>query len=460
MSDAVPWFSIHSERKMFPGATVAALRPPGEAAGHVDLFVTDADGTVWSTYYDIISQWRDWFPIHPELRVFPGAAVTALQTSDTHIDLFVTGRDGTVWSTFHDRGRDWAEWFAIHPRVQMFPGATITALKPPTEAAGHIDLFVTDANGTVWSTYFDTIAKWRDWFPIHPEMRMFPGATVTALQTPTEADQRADGRNLGAKRGHIDLFVTDADGYVWSTFHERSIDWVDWFQVGNDPWLVPGATVTVPITRIGSVYLMGCNRDGTMMSTYFGPWHSWVFVDPGRLMQPGATAAIPSIIHGADSTGYTTGVFAVDAEGLVWATEYALYSWDTQWEAAEFYADYTPKPWEHFWLPWSPINPGQRVVDPKATVTTIQWDDTPDDADQHTFRIHTDMFATGRDGTVWSTFWATDEHSRSFRPDPPQLQPNDPEWSGPGASPGDGGDGPDEPDDPSDDSDEGQGGGA
>lgn len=55
------------------------------------------------------------------------------------------------------------------------------------------------------------------------------------------------------------------------------MDWVDWFQVGNDPGLVLAATVTVPICGIGAAYLVGCNRDGTTVPTYCGgDWHRLV----------------------------------------------------------------------------------------------------------------------------------------------------------------------------------------
>lgn len=106
----------------------------GEAGAHVGAFVTDDDDPIWSSYHDTIGQRREWFPIHFELRVFPGAAVTALQTSDTHIGLFVTGRDRTVWSTYFAVIDKLQDWFPINPEIRRAPGVTVTALQKPTNA--------------------------------------------------------------------------------------------------------------------------------------------------------------------------------------------------------------------------------------------------------------------------------------------------------------------------------------
>jgi hypothetical protein len=70
------------------------------------------------------------------------------------------------------------DWFAVRPDIRVHPGATVTALEP---FEGHQDLFATGSDGAVWSTYFKADGGWRPWFPIHPGTKMQPGATVTAL---------------------------------------------------------------------------------------------------------------------------------------------------------------------------------------------------------------------------------------------------------------------------------------
>ena len=92
------------------GATVTALQP---FPGHVDLFVTAADGTVGSTFFEPEGGWRSWFPIRAEVRMQPGATVTALLPFEGHVDLFVTGTDGAVWTTFFEADGGWRNWFLV-----------------------------------------------------------------------------------------------------------------------------------------------------------------------------------------------------------------------------------------------------------------------------------------------------------------------------------------------------------
>ena len=97
-----------------------------------------------------------------------GATVTVLQPFEGHVDLFVTGADGVVGSTFFEPDGGWRNWFPIHPGVRMQPGATVTVLQP---FRGHVDLFVTGTDGTGWSTFFDPDGGWRNWFPITQKSR-------------------------------------------------------------------------------------------------------------------------------------------------------------------------------------------------------------------------------------------------------------------------------------------------
>jgi hypothetical protein len=89
--------------------------------------------------------------------------VTAVLPFEGHVDLFATGTDGAVWSTFFEADGGWREWFLIHPEIKMEPGATVTALLP---FEGHVDLFATDRDGTIWSTFFEADGGWQAWFPI------------------------------------------------------------------------------------------------------------------------------------------------------------------------------------------------------------------------------------------------------------------------------------------------------
>jgi hypothetical protein len=107
----------------------------------------------------------DWFAIGAGTKVDPSGTVTALMPFDGHVDLFATTDEGdgtgTVMSTFFDNG-NWQEgWFPIHPEVRMQPGATVTPVQP---FAGHVDLFCIAINGRAVTTFFQDGAGWQNWF--------------------------------------------------------------------------------------------------------------------------------------------------------------------------------------------------------------------------------------------------------------------------------------------------------
>ncbi|MGA7814055.1 hypothetical protein [Caballeronia sp.] len=96
-----PWFLVHNEVKMQPGATVTALWRSNDT--HLDLFATGNDGAVWSTSWEATTGWEPWFLVHNEVKMQRGVTVTALwRSNDTHLDLFTTGNDGAVWSTWQN----------------------------------------------------------------------------------------------------------------------------------------------------------------------------------------------------------------------------------------------------------------------------------------------------------------------------------------------------------------------
>jgi hypothetical protein len=151
-----------------PGVTVTAVwRDPT----HLDLFMTDRDGTVWSNYWEQAPSWQSWFKVNPSFQASPGATVTAVWRDPTHLDLFTTDKDGTVWSNYWEQAPGWQSWFKVNPSFQASPGATVTAVwRDPT----HLDLFVTDRDGTVWSNYWEQAPGWQSWFRINPLLGAAP----------------------------------------------------------------------------------------------------------------------------------------------------------------------------------------------------------------------------------------------------------------------------------------------
>ena len=153
---------------------------PGDS--HLDLFVTDPYGAVYSNWWESGPGWQKWFSIHPEATICAGAPVSALwRPGDSHLDLFVTDPNGAVYSNWWEPGPGWQKWFSIDPEVTICAGAPVSALWRPDS---HLDLFVTDPDGAVYSNWWEPGPGWQKWFSIDPEVTICAGATVSALWRP------------------------------------------------------------------------------------------------------------------------------------------------------------------------------------------------------------------------------------------------------------------------------------
>ncbi len=261
------WLSIHSETKMKPGATVTALwREPGK---HLDLFATATDGTVSSIWWNDVDGWRPggWLSIHAEIKMKPGATVTALwREPGKHLDLFATATDGTVSSIWWNDVDGWRPggWLFIHPEIKMKPGTTVTALW--REPGKHLDLFATATDGTVSSIWWNDVDGWRPggWLSIHSEIKMAAGTPVTAVW-------RESGK-------HLDLFTTATDGTVWSIWWNDIQGWrpEGWLAI-KDAYQ---AAVGQPITAVWSIPrlhldLFAVGKDGRVVTAWWEPDYGW-----------------------------------------------------------------------------------------------------------------------------------------------------------------------------------------
>jgi hypothetical protein len=305
----------------------------------------------------IVQTGHPWFLPNNAVKMQVGATVSALwRSNDTHLDLFATGNDGAVWSNWWEAAHGWQSWFLVNNAVKMQPGATVTALWRSNDT--HLDLFATGNDGAVWSNWWEAAHGWQSWFLVNNAVKMQPGATVTALWRSNDT--------------HLDLFVTGNDGAVWSNWWEAAHGWQSWFLVNNAVKMQRGATVTA-LWRSNDTHLdlFATGNDGAVWSTWWEAahgWQPWFLVNNAVKMQPGAT--VTALWRSNDTH---LDLFATGNDGAVWST------W---WEAA------------HGWQPWFLVNNAVKMK-PGATVTAL-WrsNDT-----------HLDLFATGTDGTVWSTWW-------------------------------------------------------
>jgi hypothetical protein len=307
-----PWFAIQPASAKFPpGQPIAAL---WNGSAHLDLFAVDRGGRVVSTWWEGAASWQPWFPIHPEtVTAAPGQAVTALWNGTTHLDLFITNREGQVASTWWEPGKSWQPWFLIHPEsARGAPGQEVTAIWN----GQHLDLFMSDDHGRIVSTWWEAGKGWQPWFAIHPETgTAAPGQSVTALWTNS--------------RTHLDVFITDRDGRVLSSWWEAAKGWQPWFDIHSN------------------------NRFAAARQRVTAQWSSSIHLD----------------------------LFVSSLQGQV------LSTW---WEAAKG------------WQPWFQIQAASLQVKSPQTVTAL-WNGTG----------HLDLFATAADGSVASTWW---EASRNWQP--------------------------------------------
>ena len=322
---------------------------------HLDLFAT-GPGTVWSTWWEDLPSWQPSFSIWNNLQTMqPGATVTALwRSNDTHLDLFVTGPDGTVWSTWWEDQPGWQPWSSMkRPDATGGNGHRALAVNDT-----HLDLFVTGPDGTVWSTWWEAPGWQQPWFPICNNVLMQPGATVTALWRSNDT--------------HLDLFVTGPDGTVWSTWWrlaKLATMVLNLEQPSNDATGGNGHCAWRSNDTHLDLFVTG--PDGTVWSTWWeapGWQQPWFPIWNNVLMQPGATV---TALWRSNNTHLD--LFVTGPDGTVWSTWWEdLPSW---------------QPWFSIW--------NNVLMQPGATVTAL-WrsNDT-----------HLDLFVTGPDGTVWSTWW-------------------------------------------------------
>ncbi len=262
------WFSIHPETRMNMGAPVTAVW--SDSAKHLDLFVVDQAGVVWGIWWNPTEAWRSagWFTLHPDTKMGPGAVVTAVWSdSGNHLDLFAVDQAGVVWSIWWNPANGWrsAGWFTLHSETKMGPGAKVTAVWSDQDK--HLDLFAADQNGAVWSIWWDT-GGWRveGWVTIHPETKVNPGATVTAL--------------WGDPDKHLDLFATGPDGTAWSIWWNDTEGWrlAGWFPIGDSSTISPGAAITAlysPGTSLNHLDLFTVGKASNVESAYWEPELAW-----------------------------------------------------------------------------------------------------------------------------------------------------------------------------------------
>jgi hypothetical protein len=262
----------------------------------------------------------------------------------------------------------WIPWFEPAPNVRVKPGTPVTQ---SWSTRTHLDLYAIDDHGTVVSTSWDESQpggyRPGGWFPIHRETIFHPGSLVTALHRTAT---------------HVDLFATDRDGIVrtiwWDGDQPGGYRPEGWAEVHPEMRCPPGAPVAASWGTEDHLDLFVTDRAGVVQSTYWdqneGGYRAagWFAIGPSTVFYPGGNV---TAIH-VDQDHLD--LYAVDNGGTV-----RSISWTRD---GGYRAD-----------GWFEIGPDTRS-DPGAKVTAV-W----------AAKTHLDLFVTGDDGVVRSTYWDSSE---------------------------------------------------
>lgn len=185
----------------------------GSRAYH--YFATGNDAQIYRIHYGTEPAWVA-IPMQGMSMTTATEFTAVARPGSEHMDLFAVGTDGTLRTTYCENGYDWQEqWVSIRPEVSLSPGTPVAAVWRGMET--HLDVFVTDASGGIWSTYWEADDQgWRPWFQIDSfGKKMAPGRYITAVWR--------------SNFSHLDLFSIDDVGRIYTAWWEFSTGWKGWY---------------------------------------------------------------------------------------------------------------------------------------------------------------------------------------------------------------------------------------
>ena len=188
-------------------------------------------------------------------------------------------------------------------------------------------------------------------------------------------------------RDHIDLFTVGFEGGVYSTFWDLNGGWFNtWFRIIDpafgDGFTVPPQSVVSCLSRFRDhIDLFAVGRDSGIYSTFWdvnGGWFNHWFRLMDTNFPDGFKAPIQSTVSCLSRFQNHIDLFVVGFDGGVYST-----FWDANGG------------WFNRWFRLIDTNFGDGLtVPPQSTVSCLSR-----------FQNHIDLFAVGRDGGVYSTFW-------------------------------------------------------
>ena len=260
----------------------------------------------------------------------------------------------------------------------QFTGPTPEVVTSINRTRDQLDLFAVGLEGGVYSTFWNPDGGWLDrWF------RLIDNNFGDQFTVPPQSEIST----LSRFANHLDLFVVGRDSAVYSTFWDANGGWFNhWFRLGDtnfpDGFKVPIHSLVSSLSRFQDhIDLFVSGFDGGVYSTFWdanGGWFNRWF----RLIDKnfGDRFTIPpgSPISCLSRFRDHIDLFVSGRDGGVYST-----FWDANGG------------WFNHWFRLTDNNFGDHfTIPPGAPVSSLSR-----------FRDHIDLFVSGRDGGVYSTFW-------------------------------------------------------
>ncbi|SIO40596.1 hypothetical protein SAMN05443247_04935 [Bradyrhizobium erythrophlei] len=309
------------------------------------------------------------------------SVVSSLSRSRDQLDLFAVGFDGGVYSTFWNPDGGWFDrWFRLIDTNfgDLFTVPPQTEVSVLSRFADHIDLFAVGRDSAVYSTFWDANGGWfNHWFRLADTN--FADGFKVPIQTPISV--------LSRFTDHIDLFVTGFDGGVYSTFWDANGGWFNrWFRLGDtnfgDNFTIPPGSPISNLSRFRDhIDLFVSGRDGGVYSTFWdanGGWFNHWFRLGDNNFGDNFTVPPGSPISSLSRFQDHIDLFVSGRDGGVYST-----FWDANGG------------WFNHWFRLGDSNFADNfTIPPGSPVSSLSR-----------FRDHIDLFVTGFDGGIYSTFW-------------------------------------------------------
>ena len=296
-----------------------------------------------------------WSPLNPGKAFPPGAPVLSTQKPGSdELTLLVVGTDKLIWQSKQTSGA-WSGWVSLPATIQAEPGTVLPGEWSPP-ALVELDIFFPNLAGAVSEAVRNVSGNWNQGGQVNNQI-VPPGAAV----------------GFAWKGNEQHLAATDANGVVWWNYWKSG--WKGWAQPDSTLHAAPGAPVTVTVSPDAKhIVLLTTNPAGNIYASRQaddGTWTKWLSIG-GMTTLPGATV---TALWTQD--GSRLNLFYTDPSGLVWST----------WTDPDF----------SYWKGHFITNPD--VAMQPGTTVAATWQ-----ASTHCLSL----YATGTDGTVWTTSSTTD----------------------------------------------------